>query len=128
MKVTPYAISTTVHNREGRASYVICPCGCVCHPEFKVASKAEAGRRWAGGEFRTCPYGWDREPSGADSYGNPYFAPCSFDPSPLTDVPLGMFHCPECGEMVVAGMPHPKYWEILDQISDYVAKHPEAGE
>lgn len=34
---------------------------------------------------------------------------CSFDPSALTDVALGMFHCPQCGEMVVAGMPHPDY-------------------
>lgn len=34
---------------------------------------------------------------------------CSYDPSPLIDVPLGMFHCPECGEMVIAGMAHPDY-------------------
>lgn len=23
--------------------------------------------------------------------------PCPFDPEPLKDVPMGMFHCPECG-------------------------------
>ena len=33
--------------------------------------------------------------------------PCTYDPSPLKGVPIGMFHCPECGEMVVAGMEHP---------------------
>jgi hypothetical protein len=30
-------------------------------------------------------------------------------------VPIGMFHCPECGEMVLAGVPHPDY-SIWDQI------------
>lgn len=39
---------------------------------------------------------------------------CSYDPSPLIDVPLGMFHCPECGEMVIAGMAHPDY-SLLDE-------------
>ena len=34
---------------------------------------------------------------------------CSFDPKPYIGVPIGMFHCPECGEMVVAGMDHPNY-------------------
>jgi transcription initiation factor IIE alpha subunit len=33
---------------------------------------------------------------------------CSFDPEPLENIPLGMFHCPECGEMVVGGFPHPR--------------------
>lgn len=32
---------------------------------------------------------------------------CTFDPEIYKDVPLGMFHCPECGEMVLAGLPHP---------------------
>jgi hypothetical protein len=31
---------------------------------------------------------------------------CKFDPRPLVGVPIGMFHCPECGEMVIAGLPH----------------------
>lgn len=31
---------------------------------------------------------------------------CTFDPSPLIGVPLGMFHCPSCGCMVVAGIEH----------------------
>lgn len=34
---------------------------------------------------------------------------CTYDPRPLMGEPLGMFHCPECGEMVIAGMQHPDY-------------------
>ena len=33
---------------------------------------------------------------------------CPHNPS-IEWGPLGMYHCPECGEMVVAGMPHPDY-------------------
>lgn len=32
---------------------------------------------------------------------------CSYDPRPLAGQPIGMFHCPECGCMVLAGMEHP---------------------
>lgn len=32
---------------------------------------------------------------------------CTFDPTPLRGLPLGMFHCPECGGMILAGMEHP---------------------
>jgi hypothetical protein len=41
---------------------------------------------------------------------------CSFDPTAgiYKDAPIGMFHCPECGEMVVAGLPHPD-WEEIDE-------------
>ena len=38
---------------------------------------------------------------------------CDFDPSDVKG-PLGMFHCPQCGEMVMAGQPHPDY-TILDK-------------
>ncbi len=31
---------------------------------------------------------------------------CTFDPTPCAG---GMFHCPECGDMVIAGAPHPDY-------------------
>ena len=31
---------------------------------------------------------------------------CSFDPRVYKNAPIGMFHCPECGEMVLAGLPH----------------------
>ena len=33
---------------------------------------------------------------------------CPYEPQHLLGVPLGMFHCPLCGEMVVAGVPHPR--------------------
>lgn len=32
---------------------------------------------------------------------------CSEDPVKLTGQPIGMYHCPECGTMVLAGLPHP---------------------
>ena len=31
---------------------------------------------------------------------------CAFDPFTVSGA-LGMFHCPLCGEMVFAGIPHP---------------------
>jgi hypothetical protein len=36
---------------------------------------------------------------------------CHFDPTqpPYDTASIGMFHCPECGEMVLAGAPHPDY-------------------
>lgn len=41
--------------------------------------------------------------------------PCSFDPKTIgSDVPIGMFHCPECGEMVIAGMDHPNYSLLME--------------
>lgn len=33
--------------------------------------------------------------------------PCTYDPMLMIGTPTGMFHCPGCGEMVIAGMPHP---------------------
>jgi len=39
---------------------------------------------------------------------------CPFDPTEYKDVPIGMFHCPICGEMVIAGIPHPDY-SLLDE-------------
>jgi hypothetical protein len=43
---------------------------------------------------------------------------CSFDPmaEAYIGAPIGMFHCPLCGEMVLAGMPHPDYtvWDMID--------------
>jgi hypothetical protein len=32
---------------------------------------------------------------------------CGFDPQPYKGQPIGMFHCPECGQMVLAGVEHP---------------------
>ena len=39
---------------------------------------------------------------------------CTFDPTAdiYKDAAIGMFHCPECGEMVIAGLSHPD-WDIL---------------
>ena len=34
---------------------------------------------------------------------------CTYDPKPLLGLPMGMFHCPECGEMILAGLEHPDY-------------------
>lgn len=31
---------------------------------------------------------------------------CGYDPTPLKGQPIGMFHCPECGAMQLAGLPH----------------------
>ena len=31
--------------------------------------------------------------------------PCTFDPTTI-DGAIGMMHCPECGEMIMAGLPH----------------------
>ncbi len=32
--------------------------------------------------------------------------PCPYDPRELAGQPIGMFNCPLCGEMVLAGMVH----------------------
>ena len=44
---------------------------------------------------------------------------CSFDPTGdiYKDAPIGMFHCPECGEMVVAGIPHPD-WSKFNELCE----------
>ncbi|MCK9282542.1 MAG: hypothetical protein M0P71_18150 [Melioribacteraceae bacterium] len=36
---------------------------------------------------------------------------CPFEPELIVDEPMGMFHCPLCGEMVVAAAPHPVWPE-----------------
>lgn len=33
-------------------------------------------------------------------------ANCAEKPEKLLGAPLGMYHCPDCGAMVVAGVPH----------------------
>ena len=37
---------------------------------------------------------------------------CKEDPTKLVGQPIGMYHCPECGEMLIAGSPHPDYENI----------------
>lgn len=32
---------------------------------------------------------------------------CDEKPEELLGEPIGMYHCPDCGAMVVAGVPHP---------------------
>ena len=52
---------------------------------------------------------------------------CLFDPSIYTGVPLGMFHCPICGEMVIAGLPHPDFLEeecLLDNSGFDIVQSP----
>lgn len=35
-------------------------------------------------------------------------SPCNEHPELLTNVPLGQYHCPECGAMLVTGFLHPQ--------------------
>lgn len=43
--------------------------------------------------------------------------PCPEDPLLLKGMPIGMYHCPGCHEMQVAGMPHvppdPDYEHVM---------------
>lgn len=39
---------------------------------------------------------------------------CPYKPELLKGLPLGMFHCPICLNMVIAGLPHPTDAEIAD--------------
>lgn len=38
--------------------------------------------------------------------------PWPWDPEQLEGAPLGQYHCPYCGGMVVAGVPHPDWREL----------------
>ena len=39
--------------------------------------------------------------------GEVFPATCAERPELLVDAPIGMYHCPDCGAMVLAGVPHP---------------------
>lgn len=40
--------------------------------------------------------------------GRPTLVPiCDYDPRELAGLPIGQFHCPVCGDVVLAGMEHP---------------------
>lgn len=41
--------------------------------------------------------------------------PWPWEPQQLRGVPLGQYHCPYCGAMVIAGVPHLDYQEGKDQ-------------
>jgi len=52
-------------------------------------------------------------PSSSDMYDealqsaqSPLVRGCSHDPRTLAGMPIGQYHCPECGEMVIAGLAH----------------------
>ncbi len=41
-----------------------------------------------------------------------YIANCEEKPETLRHQPLGMYHCPDCGAMVLAGAVHPMLCKI----------------
>jgi hypothetical protein len=45
---------------------------------------------------------------------------CPHDPKTLTGAPIGMYHCPLCGDMVVAGMDHPDY-SLLEEENEIMS-------
>jgi len=44
-----------------------------------------------------------------DDLGEPTRCPFPIDPLFLIGQPIGMYHCPYCGSMVLAGAPHLDY-------------------
>jgi hypothetical protein len=38
--------------------------------------------------------------------------PRPWEPQQLVGVPLGQYHCPYCGAMVIAGVPHLDYGDV----------------
>lgn len=42
-----------------------------------------------------------------DEVDKVYPANCAEKPEKLIGLPLGQYHCPDCGAMVLAGMEHP---------------------
>ena len=45
---------------------------------------------------------------------------CSFDPKKYDGQPIGMFHCPDCGDMVLAGLDHPDYEKVEEKYQEYL--------
>jgi hypothetical protein len=43
--------------------------------------------------------------------------PWPFDPIALRGKPIGQFHCPYCGAMVLAGLPHIDYSTVVGRPS-----------
>lgn len=48
--------------------------------------------------------------------------PFPFDPPQLVGQPLGQYHCPYCGAMVIAGMTHPNYAGMDEDYERYMAE------
>ena len=44
---------------------------------------------------------------------------CPEKPELLRGAPIGQYHCPNCGVMVLAGLPHPKVVRLDDGTIDY---------
>ena len=44
---------------------------------------------------------------------------CRHDPTAYENVPLGMYHCPDCGVMVVSMFPHPDDDACRFQLSEW---------
>lgn len=38
--------------------------------------------------------------------------PWPWEPQQLAGAPIGQYHCPWCGAMVLAGVPHPDYRDL----------------
>lgn len=36
---------------------------------------------------------------------------CTHEPREMNGMPIGQYHCPDCGVMVLAGLPHPEICE-----------------
>lgn len=51
---------------------------------------------------------------------------CTYDPREMAGKPIGMFHCPECGEMVLAGQKHVIPMtdeELTESFDEYMREH-----
>jgi hypothetical protein len=44
---------------------------------------------------------------------------CDYDPKEMAGQPIGMFHCPSCGDMVLAGVDHPDMDEVEKRYKEY---------
>lgn len=49
---------------------------------------------------------------------------CPYEPERDDGVSIGMYHCPICGEMVLAGMTHPRY-SNMETPTPYTDEWPE---
>jgi hypothetical protein len=54
--------------------------------------------------------------------------PWPWEPQQQVGVPLGQYHCPYCGGMVIAGQPHLDYSDLDEQLEQYFRDHPDHPE
>ncbi len=61
---------------------------------------------------------------GIDGPTNEMGEPCPWpwDPIQLKGAPIGQYHCPYCGAMVLAGMDHLDYKDIEKKMAEYEAE------